>query len=167
MPNLSHQDLSGDFCDILSLVIKAEKKGRVHAGANVSDRRTGWEDSYRVPDILVVLRNSGAIDCGTHWFGGPDFLLEIESPGDDSELKIPFYGKIGVRELLIVHRETRALRLYRQDGTDFVAVIPSLLRGQRWLLSEVMPLAFRRKIVRGKARTEVRRRDGKRGWWII
>jgi Uma2 family endonuclease len=142
MPNLDHQDLSGDFYDILSLVVKAARKGRVQAGANVSDRRTDWEQSYRVPDMVVVLKNGRAVDCSTHWYGGPDFLLEVESSGDDTDLKIPFYSRIHVRELLIVHRDSRRLRLYRHDGTELVLVVPARRRGRDWLQSQVVPLEF-------------------------
>ena len=42
--------------------------------------------------------------------GGPDFLVEVQSPHDDTEVKIPFYSELQVRELLIIHRDTRALR---------------------------------------------------------
>jgi Uma2 family endonuclease len=167
MPNLEHQDLNGDMYDVLSAVVKTEKRGRVQAGANVSDRRTDWDKSYRVPDIVVVLKGGRAVDCGTHWFGGPDFLAEVESPGDDTVLKIPFYSRIQVRELLIVHRDSRRLRLYRHDGLELVPVGLSSLRGKKWLVSEVLPVAFRRETGRGRARIRVRRTDGKPGRWVV
>jgi Uma2 family endonuclease len=167
MPNLSHQDLSGDFYDIFSTDIKAEKRGRVQAGANISDRREGWEQSYRVPDIVVVLKKSRAVDCSTHWFGGPDFLLEVESPGDDTDLKIPFYSKIKVQELLVVHRDTRLLRLYRHNGRDLVQVTPSRFQGKYWLVSDMVPLAFRHQKGKAGPRIHVQRTDARPGRWVI
>jgi Uma2 family endonuclease len=117
--------------------------------------------------MVVVLKNSRAIDCSTHFCGGPDFLVEIQSPGDDTEEKVPFYGKIGVRELLIIHRDKRTLRLLRLEGEELVLVRPSSLEGKEWLVSEVLPLAFRRAVRKGIAVTQVRRTDGKPGLWTV
>src|SRR5215831_2995770 len=99
-------------------VIVLEARGQVFPGANVSDRRVGWKRKFRGPDVVVVLSGSRAVDCKTHWMGGPDFLIEVQTPGDQTEEKIPFYSEIGVQELLIVHRDTRQLRLYRHNGTE-------------------------------------------------
>jgi Uma2 family endonuclease len=167
MPNNAHQLLVGDLDDIFREVAKKAGLGQSYPGANVSDRRKGWEHNYRVPDLLVVLNDSRAIDCDTHFCGGPDFLVEIQSPGDDTEEKVPFYAKVGVRELLIVHRDNRALRLLRLEGDELVLVKPSLLDGKEWLVSTVLPLAFRRKTRGGKPVTEVRRTDGKPGLWTV
>jgi Uma2 family endonuclease len=136
-------------------------------GANVSDRRKGWDHNYRVPDLVVVLRNRRAVDCGTHFFGRPDFLVEIQSPGDDTEEKVPFYGKIGVRELLIIHHDRRTLRLLRLEGEELVLVKPSALEGKEWLVSAMLPLAFRRKIQGGKPVTEIRRTHGRPRLWTV
>jgi Uma2 family endonuclease len=167
MPNNAHQRLVGDMDDIFREVIKNAGLGQSYPGANVSDRRKGWEYNFRVPDVLVVLNDSRAIDCDTHFCGGPDFLVEIQSPGDDTEEKVPFYSKIGVRELLIIHRDKRTLRLLRLEGEELVLVKPTGLDGKEWLVSEVLPLAFRRTMSKGAARTQVRRTDGKRGLWTV
>jgi Uma2 family endonuclease len=167
MPTNAHQKLLDDLGDILTEVVKRGKMGDKFQRANVGDRRKGWDHNYRVPDMIVVLRNSRAVDCGTHYFGGPDFLVEIQSPGDDTEEKVPFYGKIGVRELLIIHRDKRTLRLLRLEGEELVLVKPSALEGREWLVSAVLPLAFRRKTQAGRPATEVRRTDGKPGLWTV
>ena len=167
MPTNAHQLLVGDLDNIFHEVIQEEGRGKAYPGANVSDRRKGWTTNYRVPDLLVVLNNSRATDCGTHFFGGPDFLVEIESPGDDTEEKMPFYSKIGVRELLIIHRDKRTLRLLRHDGHELVLVSPSEREGKEWLVSEVLPLAFRQTRSKGVPRTQVRRTDGKPGLWTV
>jgi Uma2 family endonuclease len=170
MPSMAtnaHQRLVSDVGDIFYDAIKKAGLGQGHPGANVSDRRKGWKHNYRIPDLLVVLNNSRAVDCNTHFFGGPDFLVEIQSPGDETEEKVPFYAKIGVRELLIIHRDKRTLRLLRLDKDELVLVQPSLLEGKEWLVSEVLPLAFRRTVVKGTARTQVRRTDGQAGLWTV
>jgi Uma2 family endonuclease len=167
MPTWAHQKILDDLGDILTEVVKRGRIGDKVQGANVSDRREGWEHNYRVPDLIVVLKNTRAILCGTHICGGPDFLVEIESPGDDTEEKVPFYGKIGVRELLIIHRDNRTLRLLRLEGEELVPVKPTLFKGKEWLVSEVLPLAFRRIERKGTARTQVRRINGKSGLWTV
>jgi Uma2 family endonuclease len=167
MPNNAHQLLVGDLDDIVREVVRKTGLGQSYPGANVSDRRKGWKNNFRVPDLLVVLRDSRAIDCGTHFCGGPDFLVEIQSPGDDTEEKVPFYGEIGVRELLIIHRDKRTLRLLRLEGEELVLVKPTLLDGKEWLVSAVLPLAFRRMVNKRTPRTLVRRTDGKPGRWTV
>lgn len=137
-----HQGLVGGMSAILFNVIQLEGLGIVLPGANVSDRRENWEHNYRCPDLVVVLKDSLAVDCTTHWFGGPDFLVEVLSPGDASEKKIPFYAQIRVRELLIIHPDTREMQLYRHDGTDLVLTEPSDFRGSKWLVSQVIPITL-------------------------
>src|SRR5262249_51812970 len=98
MPTNAQQFLVGALGDIFREVVTKDGRGQSYVGAKGSDRRKGWEYNHRVPDLVVVLNNSRAVDCDTHFYGGPDFLVEIQSPGDDTEEKVPFYGKIGVRE---------------------------------------------------------------------
>jgi Uma2 family endonuclease len=162
-----HQDLVTAVAVILHRIVVTEGRGRVQPGANVSDRRSEWDENFRVPDVVVVLNDGQAIDCTTHWFGGPDFLVEIQSPGDETDEKIPFYSQIQVRELLIIHRDTRQLRLYRHDGQQLIRVNPSAFQGGKWLVSAVLPLAFRRRSIRGNPRTEVQRTDGAPGNWMV
>jgi Uma2 family endonuclease len=99
--------------------------------------------------------------------GGPDFLVEIQSPGDDTKEKVPFYGQIGFRELLIIHRDKRTLRLLRLEGEELVLVNPTLLDGKEWLVSAVLSLAFRRTAIKGTPRTQVRRTDNRSGLWTV
>jgi Uma2 family endonuclease len=166
MPNNFHQTLIHKFSRVFDAVIP-EDGGIIQPGANVSDRNTGWKRNFRIPDILIVLAHGKAIDRGTHWQSGPDFLVEVESPGDDTWEKLPFYAKIGSREVLIVHRDSRELTLLRLVDGEFVKVEATLLGGQLWLCSEVVPLAFRRVTVRRKPRTVVRRTDEQTGEWTV
>ncbi len=167
MPSLAHQGLVHALEVLLDSVVVGPGRGKVYPGANVSDRRTDWKENFRVPDLVVVLRGGRAVDCDTFLYGGPDFLVEIQTPGDATDEKIPFYSEIGVRELLIIHRDTRALRLLRHDGTELVPVSPTDFRAKKWLVSGVLPLAFRRTAQRGTPRTEVRRTDDTPGTWTV
>jgi Uma2 family endonuclease len=163
-PTLLHQHIITRLICVLIAVVDDVGRGRTFAGTNVSDRRQGWKKNFRVPDVVVVLNGGRAVDCATHWFGGPDFVVEVRSPGDDTDAKIPFYGSIGVRELLIIDRDTRRPRLYRHEGGELVPVEPN---DKGWLTSAVLPLVFRRSKVGRKTQSEIRRTDGKPGRWVI
>lgn len=167
MPSIRHQKLVHRLDAILNVTIVQPGRGETYPGVNVSDCQPNWEDNYRVPDLVVVLNNSRAVTYDVYLYGGPDFLVEIQSPGDDTDKKIPFYEAIQVGELLIIHRDTRKLRLLRHDGQQFIPVEPSAFQGGKWLVSEVVPLAFRRRVIRGTPGTEVQRTDGEPGNWII
>lgn len=167
LANNPHQGLVCSFCTVFSAVVVPPKGGQVLPGANVSDRQEGWEHNYRDPDVVVVLKNGHAIDCGTHWLGGPDFLVEVHSPGDQTEEKIPFYSQIQVQELLIVHRDDRHLRLLHYDGRSLVEVGRSDEQNAQWLTSKVLPLAFRWKKAKEGPCTQVKRTDRKRKTWTF
>jgi Uma2 family endonuclease len=167
MPTLKHQELVHDLDTIFDEVVKRPGLGKIYPGVNVSDRGSDWKKNYRIPDLVVILKTGGAVSHSTHIQGRPDFLVEIESPGDDSEEKVPFYGQLGVRELLLIHRDKRTWRLLRLEGQELVLVEASLLEGKRWLVSTVLPLAFRRKSQGGKPVTEIRRTDGNPGLWTV
>jgi len=161
-----HQGLVAALIAILFNIITLEGGGQVFPGANVSDRRFGWKRKFRAPDVVVVLKSSQAMDCHTHWMGGPDFLIEVQSPSDQTDEKIPFYSELGVQELLIVHRDTRQVRLYRHEGHKLVQTKPSDFQGGKWLVSAIVPLAFRRRVLRNGPVTEVQRMDAPGNWTI-
>lgn len=167
LANLPHQRLVTGLTAIFHDAIGLTGRGQVFAGANVSDRPTGWEKNYRDPDVVVVLKGGRAIDCFTHLLGGPDFLVEIESKDGEAEAKIPFYSHVQVHELLIVQRDSRGLRLYRHDGRELVLVGTSNADAPVWLKSEVIPFAFRWKSTPAGPATEVKRLDKKGKTWTI
>ena len=96
---------------------------------------------------------ANGVNRDTHWVGGPDFAVEIVSPGDRSREKLDFYAKVGTRELLLVDRKPWSLELFRLDGEKLVRVGKSTLAKPEWLTSEVVPLKWR--IVAGKSRPEI------------
>jgi Uma2 family endonuclease len=167
MPTLDHQRLVQALGVILHGLVVVPGLGDVFPGANVSDRRGDWKENYRIPDLIVMLHDGAAEDCGSYILGGPDLVVEIESPGDDTDDKIPFYSAVGCRELLIIHRDTRDNRLYHHDGNGLNEVALSEFQKMKWLISTVVPLAFRRKTQRGQRRTEITRTDSIQDRWII
>ena len=115
----------------------------VLSGTNVSDRVRGWEQNYRCPDIAVYLAGTRAKNCHTHWYGGPDFAVEIVSEDDQTRDKIPFYAQVGTRELLVIDRDPWSLELLRLSGKKLKSAGTSAGKKGRTLESRVLPLSFR------------------------
>ena len=94
----------------------------VRAGANVSDRDEQWEHNYRCPDVVVFLVGTSERNWGSHWVGGPDFAVEILSPGDRTPTKLPFYASVNIRELLVIARDPWSLKLFRLRNGELSSV---------------------------------------------
>ncbi|MGC4001885.1 MAG: Uma2 family endonuclease [Pirellulales bacterium] len=114
----------------------------VQTGGSVSDRRREWAKNFRVPDVLVVMPGGKAIDCGEFYHGGPDFVVEIVSPGERPHDKLPFYASIGVREALLIDRDTLELELFRLDGERITSQGRSTQTESLPIASVVMPLTW-------------------------
>ena len=158
-----HQSLIAGLTSAFQQAIADEGIGQVLPGANVSDREKGWKKNYRTPDVVVVLRGSSAKDCGPFWLGPVDFLVEIISRGDRSRRKLPFYSRLGVRELLMVDRKPWRLTLYRHNGDKLVPAGTCEIDDATTLSSEVVPFSFT--LVSSGARPQIvlmRHSDGRR-----
>ncbi len=166
MANNEHQRIVAKCCSaILDVVGEA---ATVLPGANVSDRNDDWVVNYRCPDVVVVLPGCTAIDRTTHWQGGPDFLIEVRSRDDDTYKKLSFYAGLGVREVLVVERDSRLAALYRLGRTKLSLVKPTEIDGLLLVASRVLPLAFRTVIAKSREpRLEVRRTAGRKKTWLI
>ena len=92
--------------------VEQSSLGLVHQGVNLSDRAAGWAQNYRNPDVTVYLNGNPAADLGSHYVGGPDFLIEIVSPGEIPTAKFAFYESVGTKEVLVVHRDPWMLELF-------------------------------------------------------
>lgn len=142
MPNIEHQVLATQLSAIFHQHLGRAKGTLICAGVNVSDRKTDWKQNYRCPDVAVYLADTKAENCDTFWYGGPDFAVEIISPGDRSREKLEFYASIGTRELLIVDRYPWQLELYRlADGQLRPAAISSVPKAEI-VESAVIPFTF-------------------------
>ena len=136
------------------------------APANVSDRERGWLFNYRCPDLVVVCPEGKAKDCDTHWYGGPDFCVEITSQGDWSRKKIDFYGSIGTRELLLVDRHPWKMELYRLGERRLELVESGDPATGSTLHSEVVPVRFRMIAGTPRPKIEVTHRDSTETWVV-
>jgi Uma2 family endonuclease len=166
MPNNEHQQVTSRVGVIVGMVIDLPGQGEVNIGANVSDREEGWQHNYRIPDIAVFLRGTRARNCGTHWCGGPDFLTEVLSPGDQTREKLPFYERLGVREALLIDRDPWALELDQLNQGRLALAGRSTLEQPDKLVSEVLPLSFRLLPGQPRPRIEISHRDGVQRWEV-
>lgn len=164
--NNEHQDLVGALSAVLRVVIGWTGLGDVFPGVNVSDREVDWTQNYRVPDVAVFLRGTRAQNRETHWFGGPDFAVEILSEGDRSREKLGFYASVGTRELLLVDRQRWALELYRLEGGALLPVgVAAVDRGGP-IASDVVPLSFRLQAGSPRPKVVVEHGDGRQRWEV-
>lgn len=77
-------------------------------------------NDFRIPDISVVLSGSKAHLEGNYIAGGPDFIIEIRSPDDETYEKIGWYAKQGVRDLVVINRDTKHVEHYKLSQGELV-----------------------------------------------
>lgn len=79
------------------------------------DPRAPGNTNYRVPDVVLYRPEIGSARGAD---GPASLVVEIRSPGDDSFRKLPHYAQFGVGEVLIIDRDTKAVRRWvLADGT--------------------------------------------------
>jgi hypothetical protein len=143
LPNNEHQDLVLRLCVPFAAVVNWGHGDTVLPGANVSSRPDDWKEDYRCPDVVVTLAGGRAEDRHTHWYGGPDLVVEIESPTEDPKAKLDFYAAVGCRELLVVYRHPWAIELFRFDAGGHTSPGRVTAADTTELASTVLPLTFR------------------------
>jgi Uma2 family endonuclease len=137
-----HQAIQARLVTALDLAVGWSGPGQVRAGVNVSDRIENWTHNYRCPDVAVFMQETGAQNCDSFWFGGPDFAVEIVTPEDSSRNKLGFYASVGVREFLIIDRAPWQLELYRLEAGRLVPAGTSVAASPEILHSQIVPLSF-------------------------
>jgi Uma2 family endonuclease len=132
-PSFEHQELLMELAVLVRSVARPlGYKTTLETGTYRSPR------DWRVPDLLVARPSDVVADKVV---GAPVLAAEIRSPGDETYQKLGFYAALGLGELLVVDRDTRAVRLFVNDGTSLVEQPPDV---EAWVRSIALPLAFRR-----------------------
>ncbi len=111
MPNRDHQDLEGSLETYLRFNWTPPRLAKVYHQINVA-AMGGWPNDYRIPDLVMLLPQSFAIDRNEYFEGAPDAVVEIQSPGDETDEKMPFYRDLGVPEVWIIHGDTRTPEIH-------------------------------------------------------
>ena len=153
MPNNEHQDIQFKLLLPIAAAVEEPGIGCITAGVNISDREDQWEHNYRGPDVVVYLNTNPAVNHGTHWQGGPDFLAEIISPGEKPYAKFDFYAKVNTREVLIVKRDPWVIELHQLMDGQLKLVGQSDLANPQVLASSVLALTFQ--LVAGRFRPQI------------
>jgi Uma2 family endonuclease len=134
-PAYEHQRVIAELLAFLVPLLKRMSRGVIAPGINVFRA----DDDYRIPDLAFVARGRESVLAEDGARGGPDLVIEVGSPGDESYEKFPFYAALGVREVGVVPRDAKKPELYRLTGTGYVAVAPDR---DGFLLSETLGVRF-------------------------
>lgn len=110
MPNREHQDLQWAVETFLRLRWAEPRGYKVHHDVNLASPK-GWPNNYRIPDLVLLLPERFGIDRNEYFEGAPSVVVEIQSPDDESEEKLPFYASLGVPEVWMIHRDTKEPRV--------------------------------------------------------
>ncbi len=140
-PSERHQSIVTALVELLGPYARRHGLGFLRIGLGVRDPRSGGQD-YRIPEWIFVRAERGALlhpDSG-YVDEGPDALLEVRSPGDETDEKLPFYEKVGAHEALIVDPDTRNVQVLRLLGGRLAPVSPN---ADGWTYSESLRAFFR------------------------
>jgi hypothetical protein len=121
-PDREHQDFEWALETWLRLKWARPRRAKVYHRINLSHAGAGsdWIHNFRIPDLVLLTRARFAIDCRTHFEGGPEVVVEIRSPNDESEEKLPFYAQLGILEVWIIDRDTKEIGLQVLAGDAYV-----------------------------------------------
>ncbi len=117
-PDREHQDFEWYLETWLRLNWARPRCAKVYHRINLSPPEAGseWIHNFRIPDLVLLTKDRFSIDHRTHFEGGPEVVVEIRSPDDESEDKLPFYAQLGVQEVWIIDRDTKEIDLYVLRG---------------------------------------------------
>ena len=118
MPSRRHQELEGALERWLWTCWAQPQGNRVYHQINVASAG-GWPSDYRIPDLVLVTPDRFHIDRDDYFEGPPTAVVEIRSPGDETDEKLPFYAKIGVPEVWVIDRNTRSPEVHLLRGAGY------------------------------------------------
>lgn len=135
-PSVEHQRILDRLIGFLEVRLRTEGRGRLVSAIDVF-RETA---DYRIPDLTFVAAGRDRIfqQDGVRG-GGPDAVIEIRSPEDETYDKLAFYAALGVREAVIIDRDSKRPELYRLAGAQHVVLQQD---ADGWLRSETMAVRF-------------------------
>jgi Uma2 family endonuclease len=155
-----HQEIQAGLVGVFVAAISFPGRGKVRAGSNISNQPSDWTQNYRIPDVLVFLNETAAENRQTHWLGGPDFAVEIISPGDRSREKLPFYASVGVKELLLIDRAPWRLELCQLSEGRLATVAVGSQEDGTVIRSQVLDLSFNLVTAAGRPGIRIDSPDG-------
>lgn len=156
-PTLDHQDVVGEVCRQLANALEGQPCRAYVAPLDVrvprADESDDAIDTVVQPDVLVICDRAKTDRRGVR--GGPDFVVEVLSPGTashDHVRKRRVYERAGVREYWLVHPIDRIITVYRLEQDHFgkadvfelaggtpVGVLPGVVIVWDALVARLMP----------------------------
>jgi len=140
-PTGEHEDIVGELFALFKAYVARHGLGRIRLNAGVRDAAMG-EKNFRVPEWVFVRAGREALlrADSSYVDGSPDVILEVRSPGDETDEKTPFYEKVGVAEEVIVDRDTRRVQVLRRVSGRLVPVSPN---AEGWIYCEGLRAFFK------------------------
>jgi len=139
MPNREHQDVALSLAVWLKVHWALPLGNRVHGPINLASPG-GWPNNYRIPDLVLLTPDRFEIDRNEYFEGAPTVVIEIRSPGDETTEKMPFYAELGVPELWIIDRDTKAPELHVLRAGEYQQLLPDQ---EGWLESAATGIRLR------------------------
>ena len=138
-PAYEHQRIVSGIHLFLGSLCNRQQRGVLAIGINVFNEASTVPD-YRIPDFTFIAAGSERLLArdGVRG-GGPDAVIEIHSPDDEAYEKLPFFARLGVREVIVVDRDTKQPEIFRLAGTQYVAVQADR---ERWIRSDTLNVRF-------------------------
>jgi Uma2 family endonuclease len=149
-PSVDHQDTASRICAFFLEMWVPRTGGLALVQPNVStpDR---WDRDYRIPDVAVVTPEHRPVPGAVYVL--PAVVFEVRSPDDETFEKLPFYAAAGVRAVVIVERDTKAVQVFTLAGDSFVLEPPG---PDGWLAMHAVGVEVRSETASGTARLALR-----------
>jgi Uma2 family endonuclease len=140
-PLCEHQRIVARIDRFVGPLCERHGRGVLAIQINVFNEASSSLD-YRIPDLTFVAAGHERLLArdGIRG-GGPDAVIEIGSPSDETYDKLPFFAGLGVREVIVVHRDTLEPEIYRLAGSQYLAV---QMDADGWLRSDVLKVGLKR-----------------------
>jgi len=137
--DFEHQRIKGKLYIFLDSLLSKDHRGLIALEVNVFND-AAREPDYRIPDLsfLAAGRENLIARDGIH--GGPDAVIEIRSPEDETYAKLPFYASLRVREVVLIHRDSKKPEVHRLTAGRFVEVVAD---PSGWVASETLGIRLR------------------------
>lgn len=107
-PTSPHQLTEARLRDALKHIVRSRRL-EVLCGIGLYHPAVPGHDSYRVPDVVV---------CSTAHMsmrgieGVAELVIEIISPNDEGREKLPFYARVGVREVWLLDPAKKTIEVF-------------------------------------------------------
>lgn len=121
MPNRFHQRFARDLLIYLQSRWAKPRGAEVHQEVNLTtpEDEEHWTLNYRIPDLVLLPRDRLHLDKNEYMVGAPLAVIEVRSPKDETYDKLPFYAGLGVPEVWVFDRDTRAPEVRILAGGEY------------------------------------------------